>query len=224
MSPPDQALKGRQTSLLGDLFAPDLPRGFTFRPKSLDFSTQKALLAAIVEITGTAPLGKVLTKTGGYTSAAITNCGVAGWWSDAKGYRYETHNPVNKMPWPPMPDIFLSNLRDTMVATPWPDFTPDACLINFYEPGAKMGLHQDRDEKDFTQPIVTVCLGDDADFLVGGPKRADKATAIIVRSGDVMIMGGESRLYFHGVRKIYAGTSPIPEIKGRYSLTFRRAL
>ena len=224
MTQPLQTPKSRKRSFSDDLFGPELPTGCTFHPKSLGLRTQMALLAAIQEIAHAAPLTKVLTKTGGYTSAAITNCGHAGWWSDAKGYRYETRNPANGMPWPAMPDIFLRAVSACVANTPWPNFAPDACLINFYEPGAKMGLHQDRDEKDFTQPIVTVCLGGDADFQVGGPKRSDKTTSIIVRSGDVMIMGGESRLYFHGVRKIYSDTSPIPEIKGRYSLTFRKAL
>jgi DNA oxidative demethylase len=194
------------------------------RVQSLDLGAQRGALAAVREIEAAAPVRKVLTKTGGYTSAAITNCGQAGWWSDAKGYRYETRDPHTGALWPPIPDVFLQAVSATMRTTPWPTFTPDACLINFYEPGAKMGLHQDRDEKDFAQPIVTVCLGDDADFLVGGSTRADKATAVVVRSGDIMIMGGASRLYFHGIRKIYPGTSPLPDIKGRYSLTFRKAL
>ena len=92
-----------------------------------------------------------------------------------------------------------------MPGTPWRGFVPDACLINYYGADAKMGLHQDRDEKDFSQPIVTICLGDDADFLVGGAKRTEKKQAIIVRSGDVLIMGGDSRLRFHGVRKNLSG-------------------
>jgi alkylated DNA repair protein (DNA oxidative demethylase) len=101
---------------------------------------------------------------------------------------------------------------------------PDACLINFYGAGARMGLHQDRDEKDFTRPIVTVSLGDDADFLVGGLARTDRTTPLIVRSGDILIIGGESRMRFHGIRKIHPGTSPLPQLQGRVSLTFRKAL
>ena len=103
-------------------------------------------------------------------------------------------------------------------------FTPDACLINFYGSDAKMGLHQDRDEKDFTQPIMTVCLGDDADFQIGGALRTDKYFNVRVHSGDVLLMGGASRMRFHGVRRIFAGTSPIEGVTGRYSLTFRKAL
>lgn len=213
-----------QAAYSDDLFGPNLPEGFFLRPKQLDLALQTTFLALICEIEIAAPLTKVRTKNGGTTSAAMTNCGAAGWWSDAAGYRYETINPTTQKPWPVLPAVFLQAVEMAVRGTPWPAFVPDACLINFYGDGAKMGLHQDRDEKDFAQPIVTMCLGDDADFLVGGPKRADKTTAIIVRSGDVMIMGGDSRLYFHGVRKIYPGTSPLPDINGRYSLTFRKAL
>ena len=190
----------------------------------LDLSCQKALLAAVREVETTAPTARVLTKTGGYTSAAITNCGQAGWWSDAKGYRYETMNPLTHQPWPALPDVFRKAVADAVRGTPWSGFTPDACLINFYEPGAKMGLHQDKDERDFSQPIVTVCLGDDAEFMIGGLKRNEKTDVIIVRSGDVLIMGGQSRLRFHGVRKIYPGTGSLPLVIGRYGLTFRKAL
>jgi alkylated DNA repair protein (DNA oxidative demethylase) len=158
------------------------------------------------------------------TSAAMTNAGDAGWWSDARGYRYLTHQPDRQAPWPPLPAAFTAFVKEIAASAPWPAFQPDACLINFYAPGAKMGLHQDRDERDFDQPIVTVSLGDDADFLVGGIARADKPQVLRVSSGDAIIMGGPSRLRFHGVRKIYPNTSPLPEVEGRYSLTFRRAL
>src|SRR5262249_51176662 len=127
-------------------------------------------------------------------------------------------------PWPDVPPEFSEIVRRAASKSPWPSFEPDACLINFYAPGAKMGLHQDKDERDFSQPIITVSLGDDADFLIGGMKRADKAVPVILRSGDVLIMGGASRMRFHGVRKIYPGTSPFADVIGRYSLTFRKAL
>jgi len=214
----------RPAPLFDDLFTPELPEGVVFRPKLLDLAAQNALLAELEGVLRAAPAAKVMTKTGGFTSAAITNCGEAGWWSDRRGYRYETTNPTTGVPWPKMPRGFLDAVALAVRDTPWPAFTPDACLINFYEPGAKMGLHQDRDEKDFAHPIVTVCLGDDADFLVGGPKRADKTVPVVVGSGDVMIMGGAGRLYFHAIRKIYPGTGPLPDVRGRYSLTFRKAL
>jgi alkylated DNA repair protein (DNA oxidative demethylase) len=137
---------------------------------------------------------------------------------------YETRRPETGEPWPAFPEIFLKTVSAAVAGSPWPDFVPDACLMNFYGAGAKMGLHQDRDEKDFTQPIVTVSLGDDADFLIGGLARGDKTQVLIVRSGDILIMGGESRMRFHGIRKTYPGTSPLADLTGRVSLTFRKAL
>ncbi len=204
--------------------APALPAGLIYRPGAADLAGQAVLVAALGAILAAAPPARARTKGGGWTSAAMTNCGAAGWWSDAKGYRYAPVRPDTGAAWPPMPDAFLRLVRRVMEVTPWPDFTPDVCLINFYSPGAKMGLHQDKDERDFSQPIVTVCLGDDADFLVGGFARGDKALPLVVRSGDAVVMGGASRMRFHGIRKIYPGTSPLPEIAGRYSLTFRKAL
>lgn len=203
---------------------PDLPQGVIFRPRAFAMQEQAALLEDVRAVTTAAPLARLQTKGGGLTSAAMTNCGVAGWWSEAKGYRYVTAHPVTGRPWPEFPPRFLAAVRKIARDSLWPDFAPDACLINFYEPGAKMGLHQDKDEKDFAQPIITVCLGDDADFLIGGFARGDKTKALIVRSGDALIMGGASRMLFHGIRKIYPGTSPLPGVGGRFSLTFRKAL
>jgi len=176
------------------------------------------------EIALAAPFQHPRTRGGGQTSAAMTNAGVAGWWSDAKGYRYITRQPGGSDPWPTMPDVFLEVVALALAETPWPDFRPDACLINFYGPGAKMGLHQDRDERDLSQPIVTVSLGDEADFLIGGFARGDKTKVQRVRSGDALVMGGAGRMRFHGIRKIYPGTSPLAGTEGRYSLTFRKAL
>jgi alkylated DNA repair protein (DNA oxidative demethylase) len=209
---------------MGDLFGQKGPDGFILRPSLADTAAQMRLLEDLYQVVTAAPLHRVMTKTGGYTSAAITNCGSAGWWSDRRGYRYEPLNPGTGKPWPPIPASFLAVTQKAVAESPWSGFEPDACLINFYEPGAKMGLHQDRDERDFSQPIVTVCLGDDADFLMGGAKRSDKTTAFVVKSGDVMVMGGNCRLFYHGVRRIYSGTSPWPDIKGRFSLTLRKAL
>ena len=213
----------RPVQLFDDLPPVPLPAGMQHFPGRLASPAQKALLEAVKEITKAVPFAQARTKMG-LTSAAMTNCGSAGWWSDLKGYRYETRHPETGAPWPPLPEIFLKTVAEVVADSPWPDFIPDACLINFYGEGAKMGLHQDRDEKNFAQPIVTVSLGDAADFLIGGMTRRERATALIVKSGDVMIMGGESRLRFHGVRKIYPGTSPLPELTGRISLTFRQAL
>ncbi len=201
-----------------------LPEGVIFRAHALVMKDQTQLWDDVRGIIATAPLARLRTKGGGQTSAAMTNCGAAGWWSDPKGYRYVTANPATGASWPAFPPSFLAAVRKIARDSPWPDFAPDACLINFYEPGAKMGLHQDKDERDFAHPIITVCLGDDADFLIGGFSRSDKTQALIVRSGDALIMGGASRMRFHGVRKIYPGTSPLPDVGGRFSLTFRKAL
>lgn len=213
-----------QALLFGDLDPPPaLPTGFILRAGAVDIAGQNRLWSALQEILKAVPPVRTRTKGGGVTSAAMTNCGGWGWWSDAKGYRYIATQPESNTPWPPIPDEFREVIQRVTADSPWPDFIPDACLINFYEPGAKMGLHQDKDEKDFSQPIITVCLGDAADFMVGGFARADKATPVKVRSGDVLLMGGESRMRFHGIRKIYPGTSPLPGITGRYSLTFRKS-
>jgi alkylated DNA repair protein (DNA oxidative demethylase) len=201
-----------------------LPEGVISRPKAASFAVQHELLAAVREIAREAPFQHPRTRGGGMTSAAMTNAGDAGWWSDRSGYRYITRQPDSDKPWPPMPDVFRETVARIIDGSPWPDFQPDACLINLYEPGAKMGLHQDRDERDFNQPIVTLSLGDDADFLVGGTARTDKTVALVVASGDAIIMGPPGRMLFHGIRKIYPGTSPLENLKGRISLTFRKAL
>lgn len=202
---------------------PDLPKGVFYRPALLK-GRESSLVTALKGVLAAAPAAQARTRGGGTTSAAMTNCGQVGWWSDARGYRYQPLCPGTGRPWPQIPSEFLEAVHIATSSTPWPAFTPDACLINYYGPGAKMGLHQDRDEKDLTHPIVTVCLGDDADFMIGGFARSDRATAFIVSSGDVLVMGGESRMRFHGIRKIYPGTSPLSDIAGRYSLTFRKAL
>jgi alkylated DNA repair protein (DNA oxidative demethylase) len=201
----------------------NLPPGICYLPGTVSPADQGRLYDAVQAIAELAPFTPTRTRNG-MTSAAMTNCGAAGWWSDLKGYRYETHRPGTGEPWPAMPAVFLHTVAAAVAGSPWPSFIPDACLMNFYGAGAKMGLHQDRDEKDFAQPIVTVSLGDDADFLIGGLTRGDKTQALIVRSGDILIMGGESRMRFHGIRKTYPGTSPLPELNGRISLTFRKAL
>jgi alkylated DNA repair protein (DNA oxidative demethylase) len=203
---------------------PVLPDGVILRRGLVDAGTQAQLARAVADIARGAPFRRPQTRGAGTFSAAITNCGIVGWWSDRQGYRYVATQPESSEPWPALPAIFRTVLADAVAGTPWPDFTPDACLINFYGPGAKMGLHQDKDERDFRQPIVTVSLGDTADFMVGGPTRSDKPIVFPFYSGDVLLMGGAGRMLFHGVRKVHAGTSPLPDVTGRYSLTFRKAL
>ncbi len=213
-----------QIELFPATTALDLPPGILLKAGFLSLERQSALLAAVAEVAALAPLARPRTPRGGQTSAAMTNCGRAGWWSDSTGYGYQAICPGTGRPWPTMPPEFAAAAAAAMAESPWPAFAPDACLINFYRPDAKMGLHQDKDERDFRQPIVTMCLGDDADFLIGGAKRADTVRALRVRSGDVLMFGGESRLRFHGVRKIHPGSGPFPSLGGRYSLTFRKAL
>jgi alkylated DNA repair protein (DNA oxidative demethylase) len=202
----------------------ELPDGFSVLSIALGFDAQEQAYAAIGSVVASAPFSQPRTKGGGQFSAELTNCGAAGWWSDERGYRYETVDPRSGLPWPDMPSAFTEMLNSALTGTEAAGFEPDACLINHYAPGAKMGLHQDKDEADFSHPIVTVCLGASADFWIGGFKRADKPMIVPVHSGDVLIMGGASRMRYHGVRKVYAGTSPLAGLDGRISLTFRKAL
>lgn len=203
---------------------PPLPQGVIYRSELANSARQHALVASVREIARAAPFAHPRTRGGGKTSAAMTNAGAAGWWSDEKGYRYLPVQPGTARPWPPMPASFLEIVALAVKESPWPNFFPDACLINYYAAGARMGLHQDRDERDFTQPIVTISLGDSADFLIGGAARGDKAGVLALASGDAVIMGPPGRMLFHGIRKIHPGTSPIAGLSGRLSLTFRKAL
>lgn len=156
-------------------------------------------------------------------SAAITNCGAAGWVSDRRGYRYAPLDPETGLPWPEMPEIFSSLATRAAAAGGFSRFVPDVCLMNRYEPGAKMGLHQDRDEKNMAAPIVSVSLGVPAVFLWGGPKRTDKTVKLPLQSGDVVVWGGAERLFFHGIAPVKSGLHPVLGAV-RLNLTFRHAL
>jgi len=149
----------------------------------------------------------------------MTNCGPLGWVTDKdRGYRYQPVHPETGNPWPPMPAQLL-RLWDDVTGH---EAAPEACLVNYYSAEAKMGLHQDRDEKDFDAPIVSVSLGDDCLFRVGGTKRADPTVSMRLASGDVVVLSGPSRLAFHGVDRIYPGTSMLLAHGGRINLTLRR--
>ena len=211
-------------TLSTDLFPTDLPPGCAHLKAAISTDNQIRLVNAVRLVAKKAPFTRAWTKSGGVYSAEMTNCGRVGWWSDSKGYRYTPTQPESGDPWPAMPTVFTTVLNGILPRTDADGFTPDACLINHYAKGAKMGLHQDKDETDFDQPIVTVCLGAAADFLIGGFERRDRPEVVLVASGDVVIMGGASRMRFHGIRKIYPGTSPIERLDGRFSLTFRKAL
>jgi len=181
------------------------------------------LVAEVEKISAAAPFRHLTVPTGGTMSVAMTNCGRVGWFSDRRGYRYTRQDPLSDRDWPAMPDLFLALARRAGEHAGYKGFDPDACLINRYEPDAKMGLHQDRDEGDLTQPIVSVSLGVPAVFLWGGKKRADKTRRFAVEHGDVVVWGGPSRLVFHGVMPLKEAEHPLTGML-RYNLTFRSAL
>ena len=183
---------------------------------------EAALLAAIEAVTAQAPFRHMETRRGLRMSVAMSNCGQLGWVSDRRGYRYEPRDPLDGRPWPPMPGVFARLAADAARAAGFDGFAPDACLINRYQPGTRLSLHQDRDERDFDAPIVSVSLGLPATFLFGGPARGDRARRISLRHGDVMAWGGASRLFHHGVLPLAAGEHPVLGAR-RINLTFRRA-
>lgn len=202
---------GREELALGAI----LLRGFARR-------RAEGLVAAIEEIAARTPFRHMQTPGGQHMSAAMTNCGPFGWISDRRGYRYEPSDPDTGAPWPPMPGIFLDLAADAAADAGFPGFLPDACLINRYEPGTRMSLHQDRDEQDLTAPIVSVSLGLPAIFLFGGLKRSDPSDRIALVHGDVVVWGGPSRLRFHGILPIREGTHALLG-RQRINLTFRKA-
>lgn len=160
-----------------------------------------------------------MPRTGKAFSVLMTNCGPLGWVSDREGgYRYQATHPETGRPWPPMPAL-LTELWDR-VAGYLP--SPEACLVNYYAPGARLGSHRDEDEQDARAPVVSVSLGDDAAFHVGGARRSDRKRRLVLRSGDVFVLGGAARDFYHGIDRIHAGTSTLVEEGGRFSLTLRR--
>lgn len=180
-----------------------------------------ALLAAVAAISESSPFRRMATP-GGRMSVAMTNCGSAGWVADQTGYRYVAEDPLTGRPWPAMPDGFTSLARAAASAAGFADFSPDGCLINRYEPGSRLSLHQDRDERDFSAPIVSVSLGLPATFLWGGQKRSERSRRIPLFHGDVVVWGGPARKTFHGVLALVEGAHPLTG-SVRYNLTLRRA-
>jgi DNA oxidative demethylase len=180
------------------------------------------LLSEIQAVITVSPLRTVATPMGKSMSVEMTNCGDVGWVSDRTGYRYETIDPVTNLAWPAMPALFAKLASGAAARAGFTDFHPDACLINRYAVGSKMGLHQDRDEQDFTQPIVSVSLGLPINFKFGGSKRNSPTTKTELRHGDVVVFGGPSRLAFHGVGTLRRGQHPLAG-PYRFNLTFRRA-
>jgi alkylated DNA repair protein (DNA oxidative demethylase) len=181
------------------------------------------LIDAVNVIVALAPFRSMITPGGQKMSVAMTNCGAAGWVSDRRGYRYQGTDPETGRAWPAMPASFLSLAERAAAEAGYAGFRPDACLINRYLPGTRLSLHQDRNERDFTQPIVSVSLGLPATFLFGGAERADRARRYRLESGDVAVWGGATRLVFHGVAPLAEGGHPLTG-GCRINLTFRRAL
>ena len=207
------------------LFPPD-PRqalatgAWLFRGFALAEAT--ALVDDVQEALAEAPLRHMITAGGHRMSVAMSNCGELGWVSDRAGYRYAPLDPERGLPWPAMPARFLLLARRAAQAAGFEDFTPDACLVNRYETGTKLSLHQDRDERDFEQPIVSVSLGVPAVFLFGGARRQDRPQRVDLVHGDVVVWGGPSRLHYHGVAELAFAQQ---ELTGhhRFNLTFRKA-
>ena len=181
------------------------------------------LLQAIEDVVAAAPLRHMITPGGYRMSVAMTNCGAAGWVTDRSGYRYDARDPLTGKPWPAMPGIFSDLARRAASAGGFGNFEPDACLINRYDPGARLTLHQDKNERDYTAPIVSVSLGLPAVSLFGGLRRKDRPQRMRLESGDVAVWGGPTRLAYHGVAPLADGDDPLTG-HCRYNLTFRTAL
>jgi alkylated DNA repair protein (DNA oxidative demethylase) len=189
-------------------------------PQALDRAAQMALLAALRRVIGEAPLfTPTMPRSGNPMSVRMTNCGPLGWVTDKeRGYRYQPTHPETGKPWPPIPPMLL-DVWGAVAAYPFP---PEACLVNYYAGDAKMGLHQDKDEEDFSAPVLSVSLGDTGVFRVGGRSRKDPTKKIELKSGDVVVLGGEDRLAYHGIDRILGGTSDLLAEGGRFNLTLRR--
>ncbi|GBG03027.1 alpha-ketoglutarate-dependent dioxygenase AlkB [Azospira sp. I13] len=181
-----------------------------------------ALLAAVRQVIDQAPWRQMLTPGGQTMSVAMSSCGSLGWISDRRGYRYVATDPASGQPWPPMPALLRDLAREAASTADYPGFAPDACLINRYAPGARMSLHQDRDERDLAAPIVSVSLGLPARFLWGGMGRSDPTLKVPLLHGDVLVWGGPDRLRFHGVQAVPAGEHPLTGTC-RINLTFRQS-
>lgn len=198
----------------------DLPDGFRFLPDFLDRAAQEALVEDIRAVVAAAPLYvPAMPRTGKEMSVRMTNCGTLGWVTDKeRGYRYQETHPKTGKPWPEMP-ARLRALWEALADYPLP---PEACLVNFYDDTAKMGMHQDSDEADMKAPVLSISLGDTCLFRVGGTERGGKAASLKLKSGDIVLLAGKSRLAFHGVTRTYPGTSTLLKNGGRINLTLRR--
>jgi len=195
------------------------PSGLRLLPGYLDRPAQAALAAALAAVLERAPLYTPrMPRSGKPFSVRMTNCGLLGWVSDEAGYRYQPTHPETGEPWPPIPRMLLDAWQD-LTQYPHP---PEACLVNFYGPATRMGLHQDRDEQDFSAPVLSLSLGDACLFRIGGLRRNDPTRSVQLESGDALVLGGQARLAFHGVDRILPGTSTLLPQGGRINLTMRR--
>ncbi len=198
---------------------PELAPGLVYRPDYLDRAAQAVLRDAVFGALSVAPAFQPrMPRTGKPFSVRMTNCGPLGWVSDEAGYRYQPNHPETGRPWPAIPDVALGA---------WSDLSgysagPEACLINLYDAGARMGLHQDRDEADLDAPVLSLSLGDAALFRWGGTERKAPTRSIKLRSGDAVVLGGPARLLFHGIDRVFAGSSTLLLEGGRVNLTLRR--
>jgi alkylated DNA repair protein (DNA oxidative demethylase) len=214
------------STLFDSIREPGLPRDLlgpgTAILNGFALGRETELAFVMQAISKLAPFRHMITPGGFRMSVALTNCGTYGWVTDRTGYRYDSIDPETGQHWPGMPGNFLELARDAASAAGFPSFNPDACLINRYEPGSRLTLHQDKNEQDFTQPIVSVSLGLPATFLFGGMERSDKTVRVPVHHADVIVWGGPARLRYHGINPLKDGVHPM--FGGyRYNLTFRVA-
>ena len=191
-------------------------KGVRILPGHLSRTEQAAIVEAMRAVAAAAPFFRPVTRRGKEMSVRMTSAGRCGWVSDRRGYRYEPCHPTG-VPWPSIPARVLHLWREVTGL----ERDPDCCLVNFYDAGARMGLHQDRDEADFVWPVVSVSLGDDALFRIGGQERTDPTSSVWLKSGDVAVLEGPARLAFHGIDRVRAGTSTLLGRAGRINLTLR---
>jgi alkylated DNA repair protein (DNA oxidative demethylase) len=215
------------TAMTMELFEAADPRTDTLAPGAVVLrgfarSDEAALLADLEAVVERAPFRHMVTPGGFRMSVAMTNCGALGWVTDESGYRYDRIDPAGGRPWPAMPASFMRLAQGAAAQAGFEGFLPDACLINRYEAGARLSLHQDKDERDYAAPIVSVSLGLPAVFLFGGSKRSDKTARVPLVHGDVVVWGGPARLRYHGVLALKDGHHPLLGSR-RINLTFRRA-
>jgi alkylated DNA repair protein (DNA oxidative demethylase) len=194
----------------------------TARLRGFALGEQSSIIKAMFAVADQSPFRHMVTPGGFRMSVAMTNCGTLGWVTDRRGYRYDKVDPDTNAVWPVMPDPFLRLARAAAAAAGFAEFVPDACLVNRYEPGARLTLHQDKNERDFSNPIVSVSLGLPAIFLFGGLERNDRAIRLPITHGDVIVWGGPARLRYHGIMPLKDGFHPLTGAY-RFNLTFRKA-